>query len=166
MIVEKVVGKLTNTDKKVVTVSIDWFERDKKLLRKTASNGNEIGIKVDTPLDEGDILYEDDEKVIVVEIAPCDLIKINVKTMREMGRVCFELGNRHLSLAISDDFVKCPYDEPTYLYMKKLGFDTEKIHEKFTDYIVCKAHSHTHGVDSHHHDESHHEHHHEHHHDE
>lgn len=156
MIVEKVIGKLnSDTDKKIEKVFIDWFERDKKLLRKTTSEGNEIGITVGTPLDEGDVLYEDNERIIAVEISPCELIKINVFSMKEMGRACFELGNRHLSLAITDSFIKCPYDEPTFLYMKKLGFDTEKIHEKFTDYIVCKAHSHTHSAEHHHshHDE-------------
>ena len=32
MITEKVYGKLSHTDKKIETVYIDWFERDKKIL--------------------------------------------------------------------------------------------------------------------------------------
>lgn len=150
MIAEKILGKLHDTSKQVETVTIDWFERDKKLLRKTTSSGEDIGIRVDSPLNEGDILYEDDRKIIAVEIAPCDLISVNVGSMQEMGRLCFELGNRHLSLSISENNVKCPYDEPTFEYLKRLGFKAEKTHEKFAGYIECKAHAHTHSHEHHH----------------
>ncbi|MGN1119919.1 MAG: hypothetical protein ACI4Q4_06145, partial [Oscillospiraceae bacterium] len=85
------------------------------------------------------------------EITPCDLVSVSVSSMQEMGRLCFELGNRHLSLAISDGAVKCPYDEPTFEYLKKLGFRAEKTHEKFTGYIECRAHAHTHSHDHEHH---------------
>lgn len=151
MIVEKILGRLDKTDKKVETVSIDWFERDKKLLRKKTSAGEEIGIRVGVPLNEGDILFEDDSRVIAAEIAPCDLVSVRVSTMEEMGRLCFELGNRHLSLSIAADTVKCPYDEPTFEYLKRLGFRAEKTHEKFAGYIECRAHAHTHSHETGHH---------------
>lgn len=150
MIAEKIIGKLHETSKQVETVTIDWFERDKKLLRKTTSSGEDIGIRVDSPLNEGDILYEDDRKIIAVEIAPCNLVSVNVGSMQEMGRLCFELGNRHLSLSISENNVKCPYDQPTFEYLKRLGFKAEKTHEKFAGYIECKAHAHTHSHEHHH----------------
>lgn len=150
MIAEKILGKLHDTSKQVETVTIDWFERDKKLLRKTTSSGEDIGIKVDSPLNEGDILYEDDTKIIAVEIAPCDLVSVNVGSMQEMGRLCFELGNRHLSLSISENNVKCPYDQPTLEYLKRLGFKAEKTHEKFAGYIECRAHAHSHSHEHHH----------------
>ncbi len=150
MIAEKILGKLHYTSKRVETVTIDWFERDKKLLRKTTSSGEDIGIKVDSPLNEGDILYEDDSRIIAVEIAPCDLVSVNINSMQEMGRLCFELGNRHLSLSISENNVKCPYDQPTFEYLKRLGFNAEKTHEKFAGYIECRAHAHTHSHEHHH----------------
>lgn len=150
MIAEKIIGKLHDTSKRVETVTIDWFERDKKLLRKTTSSGEDIGIRVDSPLNEGDILYEDDTKIIAVEIAPCDLVSVNVGSMKEMGRLCFELGNRHLSLSISENNVKCPYDQPTLEYLKRLGFKAKKTHEKFAGYIECRAHAHSHSHEHHH----------------
>lgn len=143
MITEKIYGKLSETAKSVEYVSIDWFERDRKLLRKTTDKGEEIGIKTDAPLNENDIIYEDGNRIIAVTIAPSDLISTDVSSMREMGRLCFELGNRHLSLAIGDNNVKCPYDEPTFEYLKKLGFNCVKVHEKFTGYTECRGHAHT-----------------------
>ncbi|MGN0605522.1 MAG: urease accessory protein UreE [Oscillospiraceae bacterium] len=144
MITEKIYGKLGNTDKHIDTVSVEWFERDKNILRKTTSAGDEIGIKINETLNENDIIFEDDNRIIVVEIAPSELISAKVSTMKEMGKLCFELGNRHLSLAVYDDCVKCPYDAPTFEYLKKLGFTVEKTYEKFTGYTECKGHSHSH----------------------
>lgn len=144
MITQKIYGKIGKTDKRIDTVLVEWFERDKKLLRKTTSFGEEIGIKIADTLNESDIIFEDDEKIIVIEIAPSDLISVEISDIKEMGRLCFELGNRHLSLAIYDNCVKCPFDEPTFEYLIKLGFNAEKVYEKFKDYTECKGHSHNH----------------------
>lgn len=144
MITERIYGKLGNTDKRIDTVIIEWFERDKKILRKMTSAGEEIGIKIEKSLNDGDVIYEDEVKVVVVEIAPCNLIFTEISNMQEMGRLCFEIGNRHLSVAIGQNTVKCPFDEPTFEYLKHLGFRVTKVHEKFEGYIECKAHAHTH----------------------
>ena len=146
MVCSKIFGNVSNvhTDKTMNCVSVEWFETDKKILRKVLDNGQEVGIRCDKKLEDGDILFEDDKSMIVVRVAPCDLISTSVRSMREMGRLCFELGNRHLTLAISDDNVKCPYDAPTLAYLQKLGFSSEKVHERFDDYIECKAHGHSH----------------------
>lgn len=155
MITEKIYGKLEKTDKTVEYVYIDWFERDKRLLRKITDSGEEIGIKIDAPLNENDIIYEDESRVIAVAIAPSDLVSVDVFTMREMGRLCFELGNRHLSLAIGENNVKFPYDAPTFEYIKRLGFNAVKVHEKFTGYTECKGHAHTDSQGNHIHSHSH-----------
>lgn len=144
MITEKVYGNLRQAKicKSVDYVLIDWFERDKKVLRKPTASGEEIGIRIESALNDGDIIYEDEDRIIAVEIMPCDLILIYIDSMLEMGRLCFELGNRHLALAISNDTVKCPFDQPTFEYLGKLGFKVTKVCEKFEGYIECKSHSH------------------------
>lgn len=137
--------ELSHAGKKIETVEIDWFERGKKILRKTSSANEEIGIKLEEhshSLNEGDVLFEDDEKIICVSISASDLILIHIQNIKEMGRCCFELGNRHLSLAIEEDRVLCPFDEPTFEYMKHKGFSVEKVHQKFSNYTECKGHSH------------------------
>ena len=65
--------------------------------------------------------------------------------MVEMGRLCFEIGNRHISLSIKPDCVKIPYDAPTYEYLSRIGFKTEKVVERFTDYTECRGHAHRDG---------------------
>ena len=148
MLVEKALGNIANyavDGRSIDKVPVEWYELDKKLLRKTSENGEEIGVRLDTHLHEGDVLYADDKKVIVVDIVPSELTVVEVTTMQEMGRLCFELGNRHLSLSIGDHEVKVPYDEPTFAYLTKLGFSPKKVMAKFTHFTVCHAHGHSHG---------------------
>ena len=170
MIIEKILGNIKTYpigERKIDTVGIEWYESEKKLLRKTTQSGEEIGIRIQAPIEDGDVLYADDSHVIVAEILPSELTVVHVHTMQEMGRLCFELGNRHLSLSIGENEVSVPYDEPTFAYLAKLGFAPEKKVEKFTHFTVCHAHGHSHDHEEHSHEEVHegnhgHEHHHEH----
>lgn len=138
----------------VVRVPMEWFETEKKRMKKIAEDGTEIGICIEENLHDGDVIARDGGKLYVVDIIPSKVVKITVATMEEMGRLGFELGNRHLSLKIMENMVLFPYDEPTFLYLKKLGFHAEETMEKLSDFIVCKAHgqseghghSHTHSV--------------------
>ena len=153
MKIEKTIGNMQEFDtagKMIDKVYFEWYELEKKLFRKTSEGGVELGISLDTHLHEGDVLYADESKVIVVDLLPADLTVIPVNSMQEMGRLCFELGNRHLSLKIEEDRVSVPYDEPTFTYLEKLGFHPERKEEKFSHFTVCHAHGHSHGGEEHH----------------
>jgi len=153
MITTKILGNLRDypCSKEIVAIPFEWFELDKRRLLKAADDGNEIGIQVDTALSNGDVLF-DGEKIYAVQLKFTKLICISVTSMQEMGRVCFELGNRHLSLQIKENSVHVPYDEPTYTYLQHLGFHVEIVKDLFSDYIVCKAHG---ASSSHEHSHSH-----------
>ncbi|MCD7824555.1 MAG: urease accessory protein UreE [Clostridiaceae bacterium] len=164
MVSERILGNVRDYTgkKKIVSVPFEWFELEKKRMAKTAEDGKEIGISVGKMLHQGDVLAETESSIYAVRILPARQIKVLVHSRKEMGRLCFELGNRHLSLQIEEDEVRVPYDAPTFAYLKKLGFSAEEVTEAFTDFIVCKAHgnqhSHSHGHDhqhSHGHDHQH-----------
>lgn len=158
MVVEKILGKRPDkTEKRIDVITLEWYEREKKRMRKQSSRGEEIGIAVEVPLQEGDILAENDERILVVEYAPCEIMEIPAATMQEMGRLCFELGNRHLSLEIGTGKVRLPMDEPTFLYLQQQGFHPVKTYGKLADITVCKGHSHSHnhGEEAHSHSHSH-----------
>jgi len=158
MVVKKILGNIEGypvEGRTVEEVQLEWFELEKKRMRKTLASGEEIGICLELDADppecsmhsplhlhEGDILYSDNTRVIIVAIVPCELTVIEVMTMKEMGRLCFELGNRHLSLAIEENKVTVPYDEPTFRYLDKMGFSLEKIEGRFSNFTVCHGHAH------------------------
>lgn len=155
MVVKSVLGRLPDYPvgtRKVEKVWLEWFELEKKRMRKALESGEEIGICLDSSdphghghLHEGDVLYADAERVIAAAVAPCDLTVIEVTGMIEMGRLCFELGNRHLSLKIEENKVTIPYDEPTFHYLDKMGFCLEKVEGCFSHFTVCHGHGHDHG---------------------
>lgn len=145
MVVEKVIGNKKDMDLSgldIDIVPIEWYELDKKLMKKDSRLGEEIGIRVVEKLEDGDVLYMDKDKVMLLEVQPCELTVVQVSTMEQMGRLCFELGNRHLSLAIRKNEVSVIYDEPTFAYLEKLGFAPTKRLDKFTNFTVCHAHGH------------------------
>ncbi len=136
MVVERVLGNIEGIriEKEVIPVFFEWFELEKKRIAKTAKDGTQLGICISELLNNGDILMELEDK-------------IEVTSMIEMGRLCFELGNRHLSLKIEETYVAVPYDHPTFEYLCKLGFQATKVVERFTSFTECKAHgssNHTH----------------------
>jgi len=144
MVIEKISGnKPENTGGKIIeTVSFEWFEMNNKILKKVSSKGTEIGLRLLQPLFDGGVLYEDDEKIICLELLPCEITRVHIHDIKEMGRVCFELGNRHLPLSIAEDSVSTPYDKPTYEYLEKLRFHCERVTEKFTPEIIVHGHHH------------------------
>lgn len=74
----------------------------KKIQRVTTDHGRELGIRLkDTggpskDLRDGDILFRDEATVIVVTALATDVLVIAARSIREMGVVAHNLGNRHM----------------------------------------------------------------------
>ena len=58
MIPEKVIGNLAEITPSVEidTVKLDWFEAEKKRIRKTTTGARDIGIAIDETLKDGDVI--------------------------------------------------------------------------------------------------------------
>ena len=124
-----------------VPIAFEWFETDKKRMSKVAEDGTEFGIMVGRTIKDGDVLAETDDKRYFARIKSAQLIEIPVSSMKEMGRLCFELGNRHLSLKVENDRVLVPYDHPTMEYTRKIGYDPHIIEGGFDGFLIVKAHA-------------------------
>ena len=146
MVFEKIIGYLDDSQagKSLVTLPFEWYEQNNKILKKTASSGEEIGLRLtqSQPLLDGAILFEDDNKVIALSLVPCEVTRVSVASIEEMGKACYELGNRHIPLSFGDGYVCVPYDRPTFEYLGKKGFRCELTVEKFAPEVTVKGHSH------------------------
>jgi len=142
MIVDKVLGNIheKKPEKTLVMVSFEWFETEKYRQIKEAKDGTMIGLHVSKGIRDGDIIAETKKKAYIAEIVPAKVIKIPISSLEEMGRVCFELGNRHLPVKIADRCITVPHDDPTFLHLLKHGFRIEIVSEKFADYLQCRGH--------------------------
>ena len=154
MIAEHILGNVRDgVTETVVNIPFEWFETEKKRIAKTAEDGTEFGVCRRTVARRRYSCTGERQGCMRCGLSPSRLIETRVSTMQEMGRLCFELGNRHLSLKIEPDRVTVPYDEPTLLYLQHLGFNAHETHAAFADYIVCKAHGAWTAHSHHHHHE-------------
>ncbi|MGY2747146.1 urease accessory protein UreE [Pseudarthrobacter sp. O4] len=74
----------------------------KRIQRVTTDHGRELGIRLSSvagpvrDLRDGDILFRDDVSAIVVSVIATDVLVIAARSIREMGVVAHNLGNRHM----------------------------------------------------------------------
>jgi len=105
-------------------IALEWYEAAKKVLHKTSRGGSEVGIRnlAGRPLRDGDVLWRDESRALLVELLPCDCIVLKPQTMPEMARAGYELGNRHAPLFIEGEELLTPYDAPLFKALEKCGF--------------------------------------------
>ena len=140
--IEHHVGHGPAPDRKLeVPVPVEWYDMQRTRMSAVAQDGTEFGINVDAPLKDGDVLCELDDKRYVVRIRATEVITVPVDSMERMGKLCYELGNRHLSIRVRPDSVSVPYDHPTFDYVKKLGFEPQVSQDDFSGFLIVKAHA-------------------------
>ncbi|HJD12957.1 MAG TPA: urease accessory protein UreE [Candidatus Ruminococcus avistercoris] len=159
MLCEKILGRADQTDlsgRQLDYVNIEWFEAFKKIHKKVTDKGEEVGIRLDDTvlsrgLYEGDILYLDKERALVVHTPKCMVIRVKVDENHPhmAAKVCYEIGNRHAPLFYGEEentFIT-PYNEPMYLMLEKLhGVTATKEIQRldFDRRISAAVHNHHH----------------------
>ena len=144
--------------KQNVPVYLDWFRIGQSRLAVTAEDGTEFGLAIPGGIEEGQVIAITETAYYYIVLREIDLISIYIATKEEAARAGFELGNRHMSLKITDSKIQVPYDQPLYEYLQKLGFHIRVEKGDFNDYIRCRAHGATDGGHSHGHSHEAHEH--------
>jgi urease accessory protein len=154
MIIHEIIGNVKKMEigSRVVDVlSIEWFEATKRIQRRTTKSGMEIAIKFlkeGQRLRQDDILYMDENKVVIVDIHPCDAIVVTPGSFLEMGSVCYEIGNKHLPVFIQDDQVLMPFEEPIFRWLIASGYKTKKEHTRLLNLLSASVQPHNHGGSS------------------
>ena len=84
----------------------------KRIQRVKTDHGNEIGIRLKEQRDllAGDVLYMDDKNMIVIDVLTDDLLIISPRSIKEMGTIAHQLGNRHLPAQFEGDDMLVQYD--------------------------------------------------------
>ena len=128
LVVSEVIRNAKGEDlssKEVDFFDIEWFESTRKLLRKVSHKGEEVGLRIlkeNLRLKHHDVLWEDGNKILLVNVLPSDAVVVQPKTMREMGTICFEIGNQHIPI-----------------FMKKGGYEPFKAQRIFEDMLKASS---------------------------
>ena len=154
MIIKEKIGNIKDlaSDNKVIDhVLLEWHESNKRILHKHSRAGKEITIrflKENQTLTEGDIIYEDEKSIVVVDIIPCDVIIIHPTTMHEMASVCYEIGNKHLPLFFQDDELMVPYEAPLFKLLSTAGYNVKRGKRKLINPLRSTVTPHGHSGES------------------
>ncbi|MBT3351860.1 MAG: urease accessory protein UreE [Nitrospinaceae bacterium] len=135
IVVEELVGKLAGEEaRRVERVVLGWEDRLRSRQRVKSDAGTEIGIALPTgqPLAEGDVLFEDDERVVVVSAVPEDVLALYADSAEELARIAYQVGNRHAPVSVGKERVLTPYDSVIEEYFRKIGVRCERVTEPFT----------------------------------
>ncbi|GAB4072729.1 urease accessory protein UreE [Barrientosiimonas marina] len=143
MVIEEVVNHVRDIDEQALNnyqiekVYLENSDLLKRIQRVTTDHNKEIGIKLKDGknLQVGDVLYQDDANLIMVDVLPEDLLVIYPRNLNEMGDIAHQLGNRHLPAQFRDGTMVIQYDYLVEELLQNIGIpfsrETEKVEQAF-----------------------------------
>lgn len=147
MLIQSIIGNIKKQEvdpEKIEWIELDWEELSKRILRKNTDKGRDVAISLegDAHLHFGDIVFQDDQAVIAVrtKLEPAYVIK--PKSMVEMGKVSFELGNRHTPCLVTESEIVVRYDATLESIFQDAKVSYEKTEHRFETPFKYKGHSH------------------------
>ena len=130
-ITEKIgnINFFTLNNRKMDYLMLEWYEPNQSILHKQTVSGKELVIEFandQQSLVEGDIIYEDDFNIIVIELMECDAIILRPKSMLEMGRICNEIGLQQLPLFYQSDEILVAFNASLFQSFSSAGYDLSR----------------------------------------
>jgi len=130
---------------------LEWFEANKRILHKRTQVGREVILKFlneSQHLGQDDVLFQDENYLIVVDILPCEAIVIKPATMYQMAAVCYEIGNKHLPLFFVNEELLIPYEAPIFRLLQAAGYRPVQEKRKLTNQMKTTISPHNHSKSS------------------
>jgi urease accessory protein len=115
MIITEIIGNvddISSADRHLERVYLSSDDLVKRIQRVTTDHGKEVGIRLTEPKDliDGDILYMDERNMIIVNVTSDDLLVLRPSSMKQMGEIAHQLGNRHLPAQFEEEEMLVQYD--------------------------------------------------------
>lgn len=155
MIIKEILGNestLSLEGYAVDTLLLEWYEANKRILRKKTEGGTDVALKLlreGTRLRDGDVLLKEEGRAVVVRICPAEAIVLTPMDMTEMGTVCYEIGNKHMPLFIQDNEVMMPYEAPMFRWLESAGYrprvEMRRLSNLLKENVTPHSHFHSHG---------------------
>lgn len=149
MIIEEIQGNIANLsaaekEGHIEKVYLENSDLVKRIQRVVSDHGTEIGIRLKKPVDleYGDILYKDDKNMIIVDVNSEDIIVIKPTSIKMMGEIAHQLGNRHLPAQFEGDEMLVQYDYLVEDLLKSLNIPYEHTDRKVNKAFRHIGHSH------------------------
>lgn len=136
------------------TLTLGYSDRERSRLRVTLSTGEVAALLLPrgTVLRGGQILESSDGRIVQVVAARESVSSVRAATARELTRVAYHLGNRHVPLEIGTDYLRYTHDHVLDAMVRGLGAVVEAELAPFEPESGAYGHSHgsTHSHAGHH----------------
>jgi urease accessory protein len=147
MIIDQIVGNvedISTAGRHIERVYLSSDELVKRIQRVTTDHGKEVGIRLKEPKDliDGDILYMDDRNMIVISVTSDDLLVIHPTSLKQMGEIAHQLGNRHLPAQFEDQVMLVQFDYLVEELLKQLEIPYSREDRKVKRAFRHIGHSH------------------------
>ena len=102
----------TSASKPEYSLTLTFDERRKSRLRAKLDDGTEVALMLErgSVLRGGDALVTDYGSVVLVKAADEMVSTVHASCVRELARVAYHLGNRHVPLEVGDGWVRYEHD--------------------------------------------------------
>lgn len=150
MIIKEKIGNIQalNLNGRMIDyLDLEWHETSKRILHKRTNAGKEIILKFlnqNHHLTEGDLLYEDEQGIVIVNIKACESIVIKPATMYDMAFICYEIGNKHLPLFYDNGELLVPYEAPLIRLLQASGLNPSIEIRKLLNPLKTTVSAHSH----------------------
>jgi len=123
MIIETIVGNLNSFDighRHMEKVYLSSDDLVKRIQRVKTDHGRELGIRLQEAkdLEDGDILAVEEKNLIVIQVLAEYVLVIRPMSMKQMGEIAHQLGNRHLPAQFEGGEMIVQYDYLVEEYLK------------------------------------------------
>jgi urease accessory protein len=123
--------------KRASTIELDWDVRQKSRFEATDSAGRSIGVFLPrgTVLRGGDVLVAEDGSLVKVWAAPQRVLRIthckNHGTPFDLIRAAYHLGNRHVPIELTPDFLQIEPDHVLADMLRAMHLIVNEVNEPF-----------------------------------
>lgn len=125
-------------------VSLNLDTRRQSRIIATAENGEQIVIAINRGLllHNGDLLLSSDGRILEIEAAPEKVSTVTAKDSLQLTRLAYHLGNRHVPLEITEQYLRYQHDHVLDEMVLGLGGQVKSEIASFNPEEGAYSHSH------------------------
>jgi len=129
--IDRLIAVLDGQIDETLTLPHVLRERSRQLVR--LDSGREAGLFLPrgTVLRDGDGLLAEDGTKVLVKATEEPLSQVRFLDALAMARACFHLGNRHVSLEISENTIRYNHDPVVDDMLRNMGFKVDAVMAPF-----------------------------------
>jgi urease accessory protein len=120
-------------EKHDVELVLPFDQRQRSRLRTELEDGEEVGLFLERGqlLRDGDYLLADDGRVVVIRARAERILHVSCASDRDLVRVAYHLGNRHVALQVGDGWVRIADDHVLREMVEGLGAQVKCVEAPF-----------------------------------